>query len=427
MKKNRSRNTRGIYVLVALGIVATFGPSINYVNMLFDSAARWIILAMLFALLLCKRRFFMGLHGVPAYFTYAFLTICTLSTLWSDLPRLTGPKAGMYVAVSLCYMSAGAYWLSMAGRRRALDLLWPIPALAILTGLGGAISGQATIKMNENVDLFRGLADNSNFLGILILCALPLLLWVTLRSQTTRIARVLGGLLIAAMVVMLLQTFSRAAFLAVAVLACFALIGMGARKTAGTLICALAAASIVTFSFPQLAEHLHKTYVLKGDPYGAILASREDAWQASADGASAGGLFGIGLGVSHGFLEFDFALGASSYGREKGNVSLAMIEEIGVAGFLAFLLAMITLYSRLINTAAKSSNSDDRLLLHILLGSIVALLVNSQFEAWLLSPGGVATPVFWILVGVSAQASRSILREISQHHRIPPVTVRAAT
>lgn len=393
-------------------MLATFGPSISYINIVFNSLTRWLLLLVILLVLTFRQRLFSGLTGATGMFVYLFLGLCLLSTLWSDVPALSGPKSATYALVSLCYAAGGAYSVERLGRDNALRLFWPLAVLALLAGFGGAVVTGATLQMNQNVSLYRGLAYNPNFLGILLLCAVPPMLWLVVRPATNRLRWVLCAAILAGMLLLLLRTFSRASLLGLALLAIVTLFGMGARKIAGALALALLASILVAGIYADQVSHYFLLYVFKGaGGANSVFESRLDAWADSLEGASAGGLLGLGFGVSYGFTNFQFGLSSALYGREKGNVSLAMIEEVGIVGFGLFLLMLIAFYARMIRATVVARRRDDTLLLHILMGSVLALLANAQFEAWLLSPGGAATPVFWTLIGMSSRIAVEVRRD----------------
>jgi len=396
---------------LALGILATAGPGVSYVNVLLNSFTRW---ALLLALILSigLRRLFLGLTGWSAFFGYMFLMYCVLSSVWSDLPVLSSTKSVVYLLVGLCYTAGGAKWARAARRDDVLKVFWPIAFLALFAGIGGGAAVDASLQVNEALTIYRGLSDNSNYLGMLSLCALPVVLWSAGRSATTKRKRHLYLLLSFVIIGLLLKTFSRASLLSASVLLSATLIGLGARKNT-IYIAALAGAFIsAAVFFPQELEGLIRLYVYKGGSHeDSLFLSRQDTWSASLDAAAAGGLFGRGYGVSYSFSDFQLGWSSLGYGREKGNVTLAMVEEVGWLGLTLFLGMLLAFFTKMISTARRARRSDDRLLVSILIGAILALLVNAQFEAWLLSPGGAATPVFWTLIGIATAIVPAILKD----------------
>jgi cell division protein FtsW (lipid II flippase) len=171
------------------------------------------------------------------------------------------------------------------------------------------------------------------------------------------------------------------------------------------------AVGLVTLTAPQVMDDLVLQFIQKGNNEEAAYYSREVLFAESLEAAGAGGAIGLGHGVSFGFSDYSFGQGSAQYGREKGNIILAMIEELGWVGLLLFVGMLLSIILSLVSAIRVATSREDRINLFIVLGTILALLVHAQFEAWLLAPGAGATPVFWAFVGVASELSRRIRKE----------------
>lgn len=401
---------------LGLGVAATVGPSIQYVNIVFNPLARWLILLVLFFIVVASGRVLAGLRGVTGLFAVSLLLYAVMTTVWSPVPALTGPKSLAFLLVAISYSAAGAVWAETASQRSVLNIIWPIVILTLLAGFGGAGLSSAQVRVNEAVELYRGLAFNSNFLGILVLVALPLPLWLLSQSDLTKRAKRIQFGILAALAYMLLSTFSRASILGAAIMGLIYLIGQGATRLFLAFTALIVVVTTVPLLFPEWVNILIVQYVYKGDVVQAtIMTSRLSVWSESYEAAVEGGVFGLGYGVSYGYDAFTAGISASSYGREKGNVSLAIIEEVGLFGYALFLGMMLTILITATRAALKATQREDRVLLTLLIGSVLALLANAHFEAWLFSPGGAATPVFWATLGIMATVTRRVLNEQSSN------------
>jgi len=142
-----------------------------------------------------------------------------------------------------------------------------------------------------------------------------------------------------------------------------------------------------------------------------------------------GGLFGLGYGISHPEIragEYSDHFEKGRLIREKGNSSLALIEEAGVVGLILFILPIIYMLIKLLDT--RYQIPDDKYLSgirnlpagskgqasgiqysvsSILIVALAALLLHAQFEAWWVGVGSVQLPLFFIYFGLIVQGSKS--------------------
>lgn len=406
------RLTLSIGFWLALGLLAFAAVDVRYANFIFTSGMRWVLLLALVLILAVRGRLFLGLKGGVGRIAAGFLLLIALSSIWSWVPGLSWPKSLAYVAVALAFSAGGAYYAGRVDRSQVLRVFWPLIAIALLAGVGGTVQEGGSLQMNEVVTIYRGLTSNPNFLGILVLCGLPALLWEVHLPRRSKWGRAVVLLLLAGCLAILLHTYSRASILSCGVLGLFYFYGSGLRRYGALLALAVLGVVLFPIILPDAAHEIEVRYLYKGDRGAdSLFNSRTEVWEASIQGAEAGGVFGLGFGVSAGYTEFDGGFNSVGYGREKGNVSLAILEEIGVAGFLLYLWLSMALFARLAKSAVRARSPDDRLLLILILGSLVSLTLNSQFEAWYIAPGAAATPVYWALIGIGLSLSKSVLRE----------------
>ena len=240
--------SRVVPPLLGLVLFAFAAAGVKYVNVIFNAATRWLLLATLIALLLPRLRVLSGLRGPTGMFAIGFLVLAIVSTQWSDVPQLSLSKSLAYAAVAFALSAAGAYVATKAGGQSALRVLWPLVVLVLIAVAGGTGQAGATLQMNENVGLYRGLANNPNFLGILITCCLPALLWEMHLRRHLGWSRILQVVLSGVVLLALLNTYSRASFLAVSVLLGFYILGKGLKRQAAVLALLIGAGSPVAGS-----------------------------------------------------------------------------------------------------------------------------------------------------------------------------------
>ena len=398
-------------LLLPFGLLATAGIGVQYVNVIFSSNVRWLVLLLIFAGLFEKRWLFAGLKGRTALLAILFLLYAVLTTAWSDIPLLSGPKSFLQLVSSLAYFAIAVFWIRHAEKNDALNFLWTIVGLAIVAAAAGTAVAGSSLNMSADVVLYRGLSYNPNFLGMLLLTALPLPLWHSVRSDISRRRRRIAIGVLLFLIIMLLQTISRASILSASVILLFFFWGRGATKLAAIFALGILAAGLVTLIAPQILDDLSLKFIQKGQTDETAFYSREFLFAESLEAARAGGALGLGHGVSFGFSDYSFGQGSAQYGREKGNITLAMIEELGWVGLLLFVGMLLSIILSLGSAIRTAVSREERTILFLVLGTILALLVHAQFEAWLLAPGAAATPVFWALVGVASELSKRIRNE----------------
>lgn len=386
---------------LAVGLLAAFGASVTYVNIVLPPTSRWLALCAMVALLMLRKELLIGLDGAVGRHALLLILLCVLSSFWSEVPQLTLMKSVGYAFTVVAYSAAGRLSVEFLGWPACLRVSAPVTVIGVIAILGGVNVESAQLQMNEYISLYRGLTANSNFLGILLLCSIPFALYLSLGlAGERRWLKILGWIVLAMVLVYLLKSYSRASVLAAIVLL-FVLIWRTRipKVYFAAAIAAAVSAYILMFDQSSVAQSI-RDFAFKGNQEASsILESRQETWEESYQGAEAGGIFGLGFGVSYGLTEFKGGLSAENYGREKGNTGLAVVEEIGMIGFVLYIGFIISIMKTGASLVLKAQAWQESLARKIMLGLIIGLIVNSQFEAWFLSPGGVATAYFWTLVG----------------------------
>jgi hypothetical protein len=106
----------------------------------------------------------------------------------------------------------------------------------------------------------------------------------------------------------------------------------------------------------------------------------------------------MGAGFSVTIGDTNYKIKQASYGREKGNSQLAILEETGVIGLLLSSVVIFLFFLHVFFYYLRFS-SDEKVMLGLVLGSICGLLAESFVEAWWDSLGPEVI-CFWTLVGI---------------------------
>ena len=402
------RHSKSFYFVAAIAaccLVVFAGAGVQYVDNI-SALARWIFLGLLLVTLAVKMKLGTALKGACGAAVAAFLLWCVLSVLWSSYPTLTLPKAFSYAAVALSMSAVGHLWAFHGKKEDIFALLLPLATLVVVSALASAAAGTDALRTNETTFLYRGLANNPNFLGILVICVLPAALWEVYRQDTSKLRKLLSYTLLVSLTVMLISSYSRASILAALIIVFSFMFGAGLRRYSAAIAIAVAALVMVIVAFPSGLAEFESRYIYKSAGEDASLFdSRETVWRASYIAALDGGPFGFGFGVAAEDAErrleqSEIETSSSHYGREKGNSTLAIVEELGWVGLMTFALVLWTFCQRALGAVRLSQNREYKLISALILGTALALLTNAQFEAWFLAPGSAAAPVFWLFLGL---------------------------
>lgn len=276
----------------------------------------------------------------------------------------------------------------------------------MFAGLSGGASA-ALYSGQRQLELYQGLTDNPNMLGSLIVMGLPFWLWGAYKFRMKPPQKWIWIALVVIAIGLLARTYSRSSMLTAGMIGIGFCLSLKLRRTGFTLVCIAAALLFVVALSPAITNTAYTDYILKGtEETNGVLFSRRDIWAKSYENAKAGGWLGAGFGVTVGDTKFGGGLTAVGYGREKGNAQLAIIEETGIIGFGLYLILFLTLFTRLILAHKREKNSDLKVILGIITGSLAGFTVMSVFEAWWVAPGSAESAYFWTVAGVGLGLAR---------------------
>lgn len=154
------------------------------------------------------------------------------------------------------------------------------------------------------------------------------------------------------------------------------------------LISIIVGTSLYYFVGDDLQSYLKKG----GNDYSG---RRQILWEPSYKAAVNGGLIGLGYGVTDPSIESNYKkenrLGEVK--REKGNSILALIEETGVVGLILFFLPVFVILKKYI-----IKKPSFMLSMPLLISSLLAFIVHTQFEGWMVGVSSFSLFVYLIVV-----------------------------
>ena len=414
--------------LLPLVLVSLMGPGVSFLEPVFGYATRWASPAIFLIYLLLSRGALRVFSPTIALALLAYVGWCFMTLGWSEVPTLSLMKAVALTLMVFWGLSGGYHWVTHHERAEGLDFLWPYTILSLLAGLWGGFP--EPIYETQEIVLLSGAAGGPNFLGVLMATSIPVILWRLYRDWANVRKRLLWLALLGAYVAFLYLSVSRAAYLLAFTIGSGFVVAMGLHRAVMAALASAFMLVLVVLVAPEFSDSMVQRNVYKqygGD--GEIFYTRQQPFEDSYDAAVLGGWIGVGYGVSAGADESDFVGGeltATSYGREKGNAQLAIVEETGVGGLVLYAILIAAILAELLVGFRATGKGEARVLLGVVIGTVVGLLLYSIFEAWWVAPGSPPFGYFWVMTGVglgmaeAAKKSRVVARPGSIDARISP-------
>lgn len=401
--------------LLPIYLLAFAGSAVSFLTPVFNITTRWIVLAFVVAYLLFNGKLTRPLRTSFGLLTLVFALWALATGTWSEVAQLSYLKAFAFLLISFAGLASGQAWVRQNAQQDGLNFLGPLTVVTLLAGLLGQATGQGYASVGD-LATSQGMTGNSNMFGSLLAMCSPFLAWQTFCSWGHKRKRALWLLLAGVGLHYLLASTSRAAILIVlcTLLGLFLALGQS-RKVFILLVVGGVIASVFVFA-PQQVEQISNRFIYKGQAteQGATY-SRDEVWRESYELAVEGGWTGSGYGVTIGDSNFQGALTAVGYGREKGNSQFAIAEETGLVGLAIYLISVVFLVARLGRVVVRLPRGPHKTMLGIVTGTLVGMLVQSMFEAWWVAPASPESAYFWVLAGV-ALALAEVRRPVAAPH-----------
>jgi O-antigen ligase len=357
------------------------------------TAARWAILGVGAlvgsAIMLRDRKYRIGWFHVLAMFTVLAALVSAAVSRYSSLSFLKV----LSLLTLFIYAGTGAR-VAVTGRENRF--------------FAGLLTGCEFFVGAVGAAYFAGIEvmGNPNSLGAVMgVAGAPILLWGIFVSEETFPRR----RRIALFAVALYLTFvSHARASMAAAFICCVLLCVALRKYRmlmnGVIVIAIIVAGAAIFQpeeFSNTVTALTDTVIFKGkDPSEGLLGSRLSPWQAAVDSIHNHFWFGTGFGTSDNGQDatedvgkFSTLVAASS---EHGSSYLAIITWVGMVGVLPFVLLMVTLSRKVVETVVWMRRTGNAYHPAVPLAMVVfAGMLHAALEDWLFAPGYYLCVFYW--------------------------------
>lgn len=355
---------------------------------------------------------------------YAFPVWATLTALWSINPISTALKGVNFVFV-VTGILAGILLLNAQDEKNILKYILPANILVLITSIFSLIFRFPADAWTIGHGLsFAGFFRYQNLLGMATLFTLPGIFslvtsepcltagrqksvnseqrienskqqsqrWSLSHSIVENKKKLLFFLLLIFNFLLITMTYSRSVILASIVFGILWLILNRKKRIlifAGLLFIVVLTIAMFNKTFE---DELYK--IAAKHPY-SLLATRTILWEPSFEAAKIGGIFGVGYGMNapgiYVFKSESIRSKNVNFYREKGNLGLALTEETGVTGLLI-------LTSFVMFVLVKLYQVRNHFIEQIIFITIIALLVQSNFEGW--SGGGNEMMQFFLIYNI---------------------------
>lgn len=335
-----------------------------------------------------------------------------LTALWSSYPLVSATRALYFILISTGSISAGMLWIRYSGQN-IFDLFLPANIIVVLICL-------FSLVLNIPLDSwtgghgkgFMGFFGHQNLLASVLLFTIPAVSLrlvrqvnskkhLSLKANSLRLTSYF--LLLASNLILLTLTYSRASILSLVFGTIVFLILNKNWKFLSYSIIVLAMVTLIIYLTPAFNNFVDK--IIKKD-FPEVYSSRMWMWEPSYKAALEGGLVGLGYGISHPEIrsgEHSDHFEEGRLIREKGNSTLAIIEEAGLIGLILFLLPIIYVVRKFIIYNLEFRMNENKIrdyTLYIIPSTLAALLLHAQLEAWWIGVGSVQLPLFFIYIGI---------------------------
>lgn len=397
--------------MLPITIVAFMGPNVMYLSAVLSTSVRWFFIIAL-GVHVVSRKVKKKVPFMLLIVLYLYTLWCFMTVFWSEQFFLSILKAISASVIIFTCLFAGQTWVvSKTDKSQALNYLGLLSIITLaMTVLGYLFNPNAF----SDYDMFQGYTYNPNVFGGLAAYSCVFFLWKAYLKRSSTKGFRLWLAINSVNFIALIMSQSRSSL----ILALCILLSLFFALSKRILLTALYSVAFLTLAsflfFADIKDEVIKRLIYKNTPSDvsdSLFFSREIVWADSLDAAHEGGWFGGGYGVAIGAKEWEGGFTANTYGREKGNSQLAVLEEIGVVGF-ALYLGIILIILKQLHAGYKAAKSKDiKVAMALVSGTIVGMLVQSIFEGWWVALGSIDGVVFWTTTGVGLGLKSLAIRQ----------------
>lgn len=400
-------------LLFPLTIIAFMGSNVTYLSAIFSASVRWIfIVALGLQVIFSKEK--KSLPPALLVIVYLYTLWCLATAFWSEQFALSIMKSIAAAIVLFSCLFAGQTWAaSRKDESQAFDYLTAFSMTTLAVAVLGYLFNPNAFS---SYGMFQGYTYNSNVFGALAAIASTFFLWKAyLHRENTKLLRLWVAIYSVNFLAIIMSQSRSALLITLCILS--GLICVYSVRKIVTVLFLLVFFMVTTFIlFPALKDKIISQIVYKHSTN--VLDTRVDVWGESLEGARAGGWIGGGFGVSIGSSDWEGGFSANTYGREKGNSQLAVLEELGIIGFILYGGIILIILKELYAGYKTAKSQDMKVAQALVFGAIVGMIIQSIFEGWWVALGSVDAVLFWSTLGVGLGLRNLDLRLSNHAHTV---------
>ncbi len=390
------------HIMLPVLVLAFTALAVTFLQPIFTLKVRWAILGVVSLFTVVQNNILIPLRSPIGLIAATNVAWCLATSAWSESPELSILKGTAACIVILTSLAVGQFWVHQHSLAHSLTFLVPLAVVTAVAAIFGRYSSVGYDGGASANQLYQGLVSGPNMMGLMIAMSMPVVFWNLYQRWSKPGFPVFWLLAIGTLTVFLVMTRSRASTLIV-VSSGIGMLWMAHPKARIKVI--LGGISLVAvLAISQTLLDNVGTFVRKSaNTEDGVLATRVEVWRDSWVLAREGGLLGGGYGVTIGETGrkgFTWGFSAAGLGREKGNSQLAVLEEIGIIGFVLYLGLMAKIAALFVRSFKKLRSSSARAILGLVSGLLFGFFVQSCLEAWWVAPGSAEFLYFWVMVGV---------------------------
>jgi len=398
-KKERAKERALLF-----GFMFAFGPLLLPFILPQYENVRWVLFCVVTGVwLIChwgdlsSRRFASGLWLLIV----ANIGLRLMSIWWSPFPSYTAMRS-ISLAILFLFLAG---WTSRSVRQGKahviLSALALCACLTILPGIAAHLLGLSTFPLNGQElwrgHRFAGMLGNANQVGICVALAAPAILGLCWRERRKRYQLMLLSLL-GCCLLALWWSGSRGGMLATSIgLASF--LGLYYRVRWFPFMAVILIGCFLLVSQNDDVGDSAQAYITRNGSmsmdFESIAGNRLEPWREGLESILKRPILGQGYGVGGiGALTFE----GHDYGYPLHNSYLQACQENGIIGVGLIVCVMLFVLAHASRCSISKSNRGAPVVEAAVGAVCIAGIVNSCFEAWIVSVGNLATMPFWACV-----------------------------
>lgn len=398
--------------LLPATIIGFMGPNILYLSDILSTTARWgFVILLSMQLFYYKKK--IKVPPVLLILLCLYSAWCIVTSFWSSQFNLSILKGISAATVLFTCLFAGSAWVMRTGGDQSISYLGAFSILTLIVAVLGFFFNPDAFSSS---DMFQGYTYNSNVFGALAAISSAYCLWKAYKNRDKIKMEMIWILMYFILIYFIIISQSRAALLMVICITYFFIKTVFEKKILSAIYGVVFLFTLLVVIMPGLSETVINRVVYKDTP--TVFYTREAKWGESLTKAQEGGWVGGGFGVSIDSEDWSGGFTASSYGREKANSQLAVIEEIGIIGLSLYVCIIVYILKEIYSSYRVEKLKSLKVSIALILGIIISLIVQSIFEGWWVALGSIDAVLFWTTTGVGiglSSISKRRCRLITPH------------